>query len=219
MKWLIRLCVLTVVVFTYSNAPAQSYYEEPLKVFSGGLILGMNFTQVDGDTYFGYHKVGLNAGGVVYVHFTKVFGASMELLYSQKGSRGESVLESSTAGTYVAKYFMNLNYVEVPVTLHIVSHKFDFEGGASYARLIKSKEWIQTDMPVIIDPDHNRYNTSDVELIFGLGREVYKHWFLNLRFQYSLTSVRPPERIPVGFGYGSIGQFNNLFSLRVIYWL
>lgn len=195
----------------------QQYYEEEPKVFTGGLILGINFTQIDGDTYFGYHKVGLQAGGVVYVHFTKVFGASMELVYSQKGSRGESVQQSSGIGTYVTKYFMNVNYAEVPVTLHAIYRKFDIEAGLSYARLINSKEWVLADRTVNIDPDQNRFNTTDVDWVAGLGRQVYKQLYANVRFQYSFTSIRPPERIPVGFGYGNYGQFNNMLTFRLMY--
>lgn len=196
---------------------AQSYYEEEQKVFDGGIVAGANFSQVDGDSYFGYHKVGFNAGGIVYVHFTKKFGASIELLYSQKGSRGESVLESPAIGTYVAKYYMDVNYAEIPVTMHIITHKLDVEAGASYARLVNSKEWILSDQPAVIDKDRNRFNNSDVEMILGLGGKIYKGLHANIRFQYSLTSIRPPERIPVGYIYGNIGQFNNLFNLRLIY--
>lgn len=213
-----RYLLLFIAILISQLAFAQAdYYEPEPKVFSGGLILGANFTQVDGDTYFGYHKVGLNAGGVVYVRFTRVFGASMELIYSQKGSRGESVLESPAIGTYVSKYFMNVNYAEVPVTLHIISHGIDVEAGVSYARLINSSEWVEADQPVTIDPVLNRFNTSDFEYIFGIGRKVYKRLYANIRFQYSITSIRPPERIPIGYGYSDAGQFNNLFNLRLMY--
>jgi hypothetical protein len=195
----------------------SSYYEETPKVFSGGLILGANFSQIDGDTFYGYQKVGLNAGGVVYVHFTPRFGVSMELLYSQKGSRGELVTGSQTIGTYVEKYFMNVNYVEVPVTAHYLSYNFDFEAGLSYALLINSNEWVETDQPVVIDPVLNRFNTTDLDYIFGVSHKLYKKLYGNIRFQYSITSIRPPERIPINFGYGNEGQFNNLFNFRLMY--
>ena len=219
MHWVLtRIISLCLVISFCPPAHAQdNFYEQEPKVFNGGLIAGANFTQIDGDTYYGYHKVGLNAGAVVYVHFSPVIGASMELIYSQKGSRGEEVTESPTIGTYVTKYFMNVNYVEVPVTLHARSHGWDFEAGISYARLVKSSEWVFADQPVIIDPDLNRFNTYDLDYIFGLTRKLYKQLYANMRFQYSITSIRPPERIPVGFGYGNQGQFNNLFSLRLMY--
>jgi hypothetical protein len=208
----------TVLFFLCPGVRAQSNYfiEEP-KVFNGGLILGLNFTQVDGDTYYGYHKVGLNAGGVVYAHFSSTFGASMELLYSQKGSRGEDITESPAIGTYVTKYFMNLNYVEVPLALHYIYHRFDVEAGISYAYLITSSEWVQADQPVVIDPVGNAFGKTDLEYIFGLSRRLYKKLYANARFQYSITSVRPADRIPLGYGYGNQGQFNNLFNLRFIY--
>ncbi len=197
--------------------PQANFYEEEPKVFSGGLILGGNFTQVDGDTFYGYHKVGINAGGVVYVHFSPVYGASMELDYTQKGSRGEIVTESPYIGEYVEKYFMNLNYVEVPVTFHAISHGCDFEAGLSYARLIHSSESVEADVPVVIDPVLNRFNTQDLDYIFGLGRKIYKKWYANARFQYSITSIRSADRIPAGYGYGNNGQYNNMFNLRLMY--
>ena len=213
-----RIAFIILLIAAHSAVYAQRNYYEPVpKVFEGGLVLGCNFTQIDGDSFYGYHKVGLSAGGMVYVHFSPVFGASMELAYSQKGSRGEQVTESPSIGTYVAKYFMNVNYIEVPVVLHAIVHKLDFEAGASYGRLISSNEWILSDQQVTIDPVANKFNTSDVEYIFGLGRKVYKQFCVNARFQYSITSVRPADRIPVGYGYGSQGQYNNMFTVRVLY--
>ncbi len=213
-----RSLLLIAWLVTCQAALAQSnFYEPEPKVFTGGLVAGFNFSQVDGDTFYGYHKVGLNAGGVVYVHFSKKIGVSMEMIYSRKGSRGELVTGSATLGDYVEKYFMNVNYIEIPLTFHVISHKFDFEAGISYARLINSSEWVETDHPVVIDPVANRFNTSDVEYVFGMARKIYKRWYANARFQYSITSIRPGERVPVGFTWGNLGQFNNLFNLRVMY--
>jgi len=197
---------------------AQSnYYEETPKRFDGGLILGANFSQVDGDTYYGFHKVGLHTGGVVYIHFNEKFGVSMELLYSQKGSRGEVVTESPYVGEYVSKYFMNVNYVEVPVTFHYKEHGYDFEAGVSYARLVSSKEWVLADQPVVIDPILNAFNTTDLDYIVGVGRKIYKKLYGSVRYQYSITSIRPFDRIPLGYGYGNDGQYNNLFNVRLMY--
>lgn len=198
-------------------AQSNWYVDDEPKVFEGGLTLGGVFSQVDGDTYFGYHKVGLSVGGIVYAHFSKIFGATLELQYAQKGSRGESVLESPSIGTYVTKYYMNINYVEVPLTLHAVIYKVDAEAGLAYARLVKANEWILSDKNVTIDPERSRFNATDLEYVFGIGGKVYKHFYANIRFQYSVNSIRPPERIPTNYGYGNIGQFNNLFNIRLMY--
>jgi hypothetical protein len=207
---------LLFVLLPMAQVHAQSYDGEP-KVFAGGLILGANFAQVDGDNFYGYHKIGLNAGGIVYIHFTPKVGASMELLYSQKGSRGQRVTHSPYAGDFVLLYFMSLNYVEVPVLFHYTVRKLDFEAGASYCRLINSSEWVAGDYTMPLDPVTNDFYKTDINYIFGLSRQVYKKFHLNFRFQYSFASMRSPDKIPAGFGYGNAGQFNNLINLRVLY--
>lgn len=192
-------------------------YGEEGKTFSAALICGTNFAQVDGDSYYGYHKLGLNAGAAVFAHFTTEFGVSLELLYSQKGSRGVTETTSPYIGPYFSKYYMDLNYVEIPLLLHLTSRIVDIEAGASFAYLIKSDEWILTDQPVPISPIYNSFNTTDIDLTFGLTRQLYKKLLVNIRYQYSLISVRPPEKIPYGYRYGNDGQFNNLFNLRLMY--
>jgi Outer membrane protein beta-barrel domain len=217
-----RVWVLSVLLIwfcgpSWIEGKAQHYYEEDPKVFSGGLIAGANFTQVDGDTYYGYHKLGLNIGGLVYVHFSKVFAASMELIYSQKGSRGETVIDDGN-GTYVEKYFMNLNYVEVPLLLHLVVKGVDVAAGGSYGYLVKSSEWVETDYPIVVSSAANYFNSTDINYIIGLGYKVYKQLYAEGRFQYSLLPIRPTDRVPVGFTYGNAGQFNNMISLRFVYY-
>jgi hypothetical protein len=209
------------LIFCPRAGAQNGYYLEEPKVFSGGLVAGGNFTQVDGDTFYGYDKVGLNAGGVVYVRFSGNVGASMEIDYTQKGSRAEVISSSVALGTYVQKYFMNLNYVEVPITVHgktyVKSHLLYIEAGLSYAYLIKSSEWVQADPPVIVDPVLNRFNTTDFDYIVGMNLNLYKNLYLNGRYQYSILSIRPTDRVPIGYSYGNKGQFNNMFNLRLMY--
>lgn len=213
-------CIICLFFIVCSSLPARAqsnYYEEVPKVFEGGLVLGGNSAQVDGDTYYGFHKIGLHAGGQVYIHFTPKLGVTMDLLYSQKGSKGNAVSQSQVVGTYIASYYMKLNYAEVPVTFHYREHGFDLEAGVAYARLINFSEGILEDKPVAIDPVNNAFGTSDLLYVVGMTVKAYKKIHVNLRYQYSILSIRPDERIPVNFGYGNKGQFNNLFNVRVIY--
>ena len=82
---------------------------------------------------------------------------------------------------------------------------------------VNSSEEIISDQPVYIDPVANRFNTTDIDFVVGLTRKLYKNLLVNIRYQYSLTSFRPTERIPYGYSYGNQGQFNNLFNLRMVY--
>ena len=188
------------------------------KIFEGRIIFGTNFTQVDGDTYAGYHKVGLNAGGMVYVHFTPSFGTSLELLYSQKGVRGGEIRESYTLGTYIDKYSLNLNYAEADLMLHYDSYVMDYEAGISYSRLISSKEWAQADVPIYFNPALYYFNDYDLEYVMGLSIRVLKRWRLNMRYQYSIKTIRPQERVLQRYNNGQ-GQYNEVAVLRLIYTL
>jgi hypothetical protein len=198
------------------HAQSGMYIEQP-KVFTGGIAAGFNLAQVDGDMYFGYNKPGLCAGGFVRIHFAPRLSTQIEMLYSQKGSRGDAVIESPYLGKYVAKCHIGLNYVSVPVTLQYRYSSVTIEAGASYSRLVKTNEWIVAEPPVIVDVVKNRFNNTDLEYVFGAGTKVYKHLFLNLRFQYSILTIRPIDRVPYSYGYGTKGQFNNLFCVRLMY--
>ncbi|MEG2071332.1 MAG: hypothetical protein RR034_08175, partial [Bacteroidales bacterium] len=56
--------------------------------FVGSIILGTNITQVDGDEVAGYKKFGINGGASVMLalHKNQCWFATLELLYTQKGS-------------------------------------------------------------------------------------------------------------------------------------
>lgn len=211
----ILFCLL-VVAGSYGYAQKGLYLEDP-QTFTGGLVAGLNLAQVDGDMYFGYNKPGLSTGGYVRINFNPVWSAGMELLYTQKGSRGDAVIESSYTGSYVAKCHIGLNYVEVPVTVRYKYAGFAVEAGASYSRLVKTNEWILVQPSVPIDKQQNRFNDNALDYVFGLSRKVRRHLLAELRFQYSIISIRPTDRVPPGYAYGSKGQFNNLFCARLAY--
>jgi hypothetical protein len=72
------LTLLAVGLLSSGSALAQnpdSYYDVAPRTFYGGLVGGVNFTQLDGDNYAGYHKVGFNGGGIVYARFDEHLAA------------------------------------------------------------------------------------------------------------------------------------------------
>ncbi len=187
------------------------------KLFEGRLTGGFNFAQMAGDSYGGFHKVGLNAGGMVYVHYKQVFGVSLELLYSQKGVRGGNIKESYTVGTYFDKYYVNLDYTEACLMLHFDRFFFDYEAGISYGQLVKSSEWAEADVPIVIKPEWSYFNSYDINYVAGLSCRLDRHWAVNARYTYSSTPIRPRERVYPRYSDGSAGQFNEAFCLRLMY--
>ncbi len=217
MKKLILFFYCCFCIATKINAQVPFFNDEN-KVFNGGIIVGANICKLDDvDDFTSYHKVGLNAGGIVYTRFSETFGVSMEILFSQKGDKEVSQANSYSVGSYFSQYLLKLNYIEVPITIHYLQKRMDYEMGFSYSRLISSNESIYSDPPVIINPLINYFNKDDYELIFGGTYHLFKHYYFNLRWQFSLLQIRPIERTPGGFYFD--GQQNNVLNFRIIYYL
>lgn len=193
----------------------SNYYEEDPKTFVGGLSGAVNFTQVDGDSYKGYHKMGLSAGVVSYVFFLPKVAGSIELLFSQKGAKSNGGQESTTRQTLITKQNILLNYAEIPLQLYFFDNKKNHAGvGFSYAQLISSKEEIEgTNKSLVYKPEDYPFKKMDINFVLSGQGHIYKGLFAGIRFQYSLLSIRNkvhPE-------FGNQAQFNNVFSLRLSY--
>ena len=221
------LCLIAACTTMHSYAQSQSPHNffardeesDNPRIFYGGLVAGGNFSQVDGDGFSGYHKAGLNFGATVYASFTSHFGASMELLYTQKGSRERNYTEDAAGVGYVNDYDLKMNYVEVPVLLrYYASNRLHYGAGISYAQLINSKETAITYAPVNLDTSLYAFHKNDIDFVADVNYEFYKGWFLNFRFNYSVRSIRDGNRIPENYGGGRFaGQYHNYFTLRLVY--
>lgn len=192
------------------------FNEEADKIFSGGLILGLNVCQIDGDTYAGYHKAGLNVGATVLWRFSKPVALGVELLYSQKGSRAVQDIYTPS-GTGFEKYKIDLNYAELPLIFYyILSPKYQIGIGGSFNGLISSKEDIPSSYyHQTVNQEDYPFNKSSVDFIGGASVKVFDGLTLTGRYQYGLTPVRNANNLP---GIGSGNQFNNMFSFRLTYY-
>ncbi len=191
-----------------------SYYLEDPRTFYGGVLLGANLSQVDGDSYAGYHKLGMNVGGIVYTHFAENLAASLEILFSQKGSRGHKAQEGGN-GAIISKYRIDLNYAEIPLQINYFDkRRSHFGGGLSYSQLVSSKEEIIA-AGQQVNTDTLKFRKADLNLVVGGNLHLIKGLFLHLRFQYSLIPIRTKENI--NLNYGRAEQYNNLFAVRLMY--
>jgi len=178
----------------------------------GGISLGMNLCQVDGDEYYGFNKVGLNVGPMVSVPFgtKKQWSVSMELLYSQKGSYHYGDTDSTT-------FRLNLDYAEIPIVLQYTDKQL-ISGvlGFSYGRLINYKETKNNFYDSIY-----RYKTplsnNEFAVIADLRIRVWNRLWANLRYQYTMKNFRTVEvNYTVPYQQPETRyQYNNVITLRV----
>lgn len=180
-------------------------------------MAGANFTQVDGDNYAGYHRVGINAGGIVYAKFDEHLAASIEILYSQKGSRGTYAQENGNHDV-VDAYKLRLNYAEVPLQLcYFDRRRSHFGAGISIARLVSVKEEGTLNGVPFEEFDKYPVNKMDYNFIIGGNLHLWQGLFLNARFQYSLVPIRKgSDNIPTSFA-GRNEQYNNMWTVRMMY--
>ena len=217
-----KFVAFTVIVFflTAIHAPVfaqEGTFEENFledRIFAAGVVAGTNFAQVDGDYFAGYYKIGLNVGGIGYAKIKKNVALSWEILYSQKGSKSNLTGIHGSDSVLIKKYGISLNYAEIPVMINFFDkHKSHACIGLSYNVLVNSSENITTDHSFAIDQNKYPFKKNDLEILVGGQLHLWKGFFLNMRWQYSLLPVR--TEIPVAFARAK--QYNNLWTVRLMY--
>lgn len=210
----ILVCLLSLLSF---GARAQySEYHEELHNLTGGLVGGIAFSQVDGDGYKGYAKMGYTGGGVLFLPFGEMempikdatIALSMEVLFTQKGSKGRGAL------TGLISQDINLQYGEVPIQLNLYRgpRKSGFGAGFSIGYLASSEETIDQGNGQIIK-NGLPFKKFDLNFVLTGNMHLWNGFFLSPRFQYSLLSIRDNNS---QYG-GRDQQFNNVVSIRLMY--
>lgn len=223
MKRLVLIAILTSLIpaslqAQQTEASLKIFGNEDEKIFHGGFTFGGNISEVIGDAYHGYHKVGWHVGpGVVGKLKEKMFGMSLEMLYSQKGSRGVKTIYSGYVGEMFERYYLDLNYVEIPfqALLFLPDKPLIFGLGGSYSRLLKVKESVSTDQPVYIDPAKYPFLKEDWCWLANIKYQFWRGWFVGARYSRSLKPVRTRDKVPPNFGSGN--QTNTYFTFSVTY--
>lgn len=195
--------LLILLSIFFIDASAQNDPNTTLR-FRGGMVLGLNASQVDGDDFPGYHKVGLNGGFLAEIPVSKKFFVSMEILYAQKGAK------SRTYAGLPTEYHSKLDYAEVPILINFQEKTaVNFGLGFSYGRLVRNKEYVDE----LIQPTSDDFNRDDFCGVANGNYLISDHFRLNFRFAYSL--------VPIGHrstsNFNNRGMYNNVLSFRLAY--
>ncbi|MGQ1787361.1 MULTISPECIES: porin family protein [unclassified Saccharicrinis] len=183
--------------------------------FKAGAIGGATFSQVHGDNYVGFNKIGLVGGLYVSRQFADIWAGQLEIVYKQKGSRHNP---NESKGDFNL-YKLNFDYMEVPLLVKVDVNDFSFEAGAAFGVLINSKEEDQYGTLI------SDYPFEDYELsgLLGVNYQFHPRMFVNLRWSYAFTRVRKAyggafdNQKPPHWMDGKYGQYNHLVSLSLYY--
>lgn len=196
-----RLFFATLFVFFCNVVIAQR--------FDGGILAGLNATQVEGDTYRGYHKPGILAGFYVETDVAPAVFMAMEIKYSQKGSRSKVTPKTPE------KYVMRLGYIDIPVYVAFRTNDWGaVVGGLSTGFLVHSKEMDEYgEFPI---EDENAFNSIDLQPFIGFQFGFLDNLKADLRFALSVLPIRGQPGEGTNY-YWHNNQFNNVISLAAYY--
>ncbi len=159
--------------------------DESNRAFRASVLLGFNATQLDGDQYRGYDKVGLHGGLGVSYRFPNnpKLGLGTEIIFSAEGS-SEKINFSSSNNT---QGVISLNYIRIPLLFSFREWKFDFHAGASYGRLIGSDT---NEFTIYLADD---FRQDDIGIVLGASYMFTDNWALTFRFSRSVMNTVKPE--------------------------
>lgn len=171
--------------------------------FQGGIVLGMNVSQIDGDNFPGYNKAGLVGGAFVFTEFKDNWGGQMEIRYAAKGSAAPKYY------TYVRKY--RLQYIEIPVLAQYEPvNKLKLQLGLSFGYLFSAA---QSD-----GGGYEKFNEipsrGEVAACAGINYSVFTNTDINFRFSYS---VLPVFSNYTGATWGTGAWYNNVLTFAFYY--
>ena len=195
-----------IIIFTFCIGLTASGQQ-----FHGGIIAGLAGTQVAGDTYSGYNKAGIFAGGFVSIDVGQKSALQMELTYFQKGSR-----ENPREKNGYQSYLLRLNYIEMPVFYQYKAGRFTIEAGPSAGFLLGYYE--EVNQQVI--SDEQGYNTpARVTFQINLGARfaLTQNIGVDFRTNNSLMNVFSKNQTGDVWRLWDHGRYNDALVLSLYY--
>lgn len=191
-RWYGAVFLIAALLSFPAGAPAQRTQR-----FKAGIIAGITASQIDGDASAGYNKVGLQGGlrGIIVLRPKQ--DASIELLFTQRGSRNEAK---------TPPYFKTtLNYIEVPLQWHyhdwpangdpedVDFYRVHFNAGLSYARLLGYKD--DSDGSIAgITPALPGLNRNSFCFVIGASFFASKHLGFTARYHRAFNRLYDPNQ-------------------------
>ena len=207
--------ILKIHIIILFLLPCSFFCQEKKGAFNLLLTAGVVPAQVHGDAYSGFHKLGAMGGvGVEHVFSEKV-RMNLSFIFIQKGAKKNQNLEKND----LTAYYLNLNYLEIPLLLNYTYKKVMLDIGVSAAYLINYYEGTEFGNQTGLYP----FQKFDYSVKIGLGYNINENWFVNLRSSNSFITTRP-NYIKQSIYFNNIiaqtfnrGYYNNILEFTLGY--
>ena len=185
---LVLSVIFCLIFLSDADAQRRKYKKKQQNRFGAGVVLGVNLSQIDGDLFTGFNKIGIRGGLEGNVFLNNRLDFTVGLLYVQKGSKTNSKV--TFASDIPPNTEINLDYMEVPFLLSIKLNSNDFHGftldaGFSYGRLIGSEINVR-EFPdkVTYSELADRLNSNEFNLVLGFNALFSKR--VDIGFVYTI---------------------------------
>jgi hypothetical protein len=173
------------------------------------MLLGIAGTQVAGDTYSGFHKAGLFAGGFVNLQISPRSIFQMELEFFMKGSRQNPDPDKNEYDVYIFR----TNYVEMPLLYQfVINNRFQVEVGPSLGFFTNYYEELN-DQPITKNPPARVSYQINVGLYVALTQKLK----VNIRTNNSFLNIRSDNATGDVYRIFDYGQYNDCLVLSLFY--
>ncbi|MEL6255298.1 MAG: porin family protein [Bacteroidota bacterium] len=145
--------------------------------FGGGVHVGLNASQVDGDAVSGFNKAGLSLGAFVNYEIGDNIFIQPELLFEQLGSASQGITFVQTSHVSLPIVFK----ITIPVQMGNTTQAIQLHAGPAIGLLIGAKNDVGNDLS-------NLLKNFDTRIVGGLSYRLAPGFSFMLRYGYSLGS-------------------------------
>lgn len=186
--------------------------------FHGGILAGFSASQVDGDSYAGFNKPGLQGGVFISTALTNHLEARLEIKYTGRGARNPASDDNT------GFYKLGLHYIDLPVLITIlIKQPVSVELGVvpGYLFAVEGED-DAGNLPEEYLVDFKKF---DLGTLVGLHIQISPKAAANIRYSYSILSIRDAESAGSYYSWfgklfgNSQGDFNNYLTVGFNYTL
>ena len=177
------ISILKYYFFIFFIFPCSFFCQEKDHAFNLLITAGVTPSQVHGDPYNGFNKLGGTVGIGVEALVSKKVRMNLSFLFIQKGAKKNPNIEKYD----YSAYYLNLNYLEFPLLVNYTYKKVFLDLGVSAAYLINYYEGNEYGNQTGTYP----FQKFDYSVKIGLGYNINEKWFVNFRSSNSFITTRP----------------------------
>ena len=199
MKYILSTFLLISLFFLPTEGQSQT--------FKPGIFGGIVTSQVGGDSYSGFNKLGITFGGFVRYDLSEHWSTQFEIAYVQKGSRNSFSISENDPSQSSERFLMRLNYIEIPLLFKFDHRNFVYEGGLYYARMVGFyleyfNGYSTTGPYESLDDFNDRIRTTgqtkemkdyDFGAMIGVGYKISDNLLGSIRVSNSLMAIKEFE--------------------------